>query len=146
MDNRKAHAIWNDYLTKNGLKRSQQREMLLEAFLKSKPHISTDEFYMELRKKDPKIGLATVYRTLKLFAEVGIAHEMHLGTGEARYERAVEKKHHDHLICVSCGEIKEFHNDTIESLQVKIARDLGFTLQSHRHELYGHCTPCQNKR
>ena len=92
-------------------------------------------------KADSSIGLATVYRTLRLFVEAGIASERRFQEGVTRYEP--QQPHHDHLICVRCGRIVEFENDAIERLQDEIAAHHGFTLLSHRHELYGACEACR---
>ena len=89
---------------------------------------------------DPKVGYATVYRTLRLLAECKMANARHFGDGVTRYELADDEHHHDHLICVDCGAIVEFEDDAIELLQERVAERHGFTLQSHKHELYGHCT------
>ena len=96
-----------------------------------------------VRAHDPKVGYATVYRTLKLLAECGVANERRFGDGLTRYELADDTTHHDHLICVQCGEITEFEEPRIEELQEKIARKHGFRLRTHKHELYGVCPRCQ---
>jgi Fur family ferric uptake transcriptional regulator len=100
--------------------------------------VSIDELLLKVRKRQPKVGYATVYRTLKLLVDAGLAVERQFGDGQARYE--VVGDHHDHLICVKCGLILEFEDDDIERLQDKIALRLGgFTVLRHRHELYGVC-------
>jgi Fur family ferric uptake transcriptional regulator len=87
--------------------------------------------------------VATVYRTMKLLAEAGLAHARNFGDGQTRYEAAVGKHHHDHLICTQCGTIVEFEDDRIESLQDAVARKHGFKVTSHKMELYGICKSCQ---
>lgn len=130
-------------LAEKKLKTTQQRTVILEAFLSQQQHLSTEELYLQIREDHPRIGYATVYRTLKLFAECGIAEERHFGDGQARYEPSHDQEHHDHLICSICGTILEFEDSEIERLQRKIAADHGFTLQSHRLDLYGVCSSCQ---
>ena len=93
-----------------------------------------------MRELHPGIGYTTVYRTMKLLCEAGLAHE-HNFDGTARYEIAHE--HHDHLVCTRCGKIVEFECELIESAQDKIAAAYGFRVLRHRHELYGHCADCQ---
>ncbi len=138
-------AVFNAYLRQKGLKSTSQRMLILETFLKSGSHYSTEELYLELRKEHPKIGYATVHRTLKLFAECGIAVELNFGDGQTRYEPHHEDLHHDHLVCTRCGEIIEFSEPRIEKLQEEVARSYDFVIESHRHELYGLCSRCVAK-
>jgi Fur family ferric uptake transcriptional regulator len=136
---------FREYLTKQGLKSTRQRDLILDEFLRSASHLSTEELYLRLRKKHPGIGYATVYRTLKLFAECGLAEERHFGDGQTRYESMAGEQHHDHLVCTSCGAIIEFENSRIEELQQKVAQEHGFQIVSHRLELYGKCDKCAGK-
>ncbi|WP_298439299.1 transcriptional repressor [Geobacter sp.] len=135
--------IFHDYIAKQGLKSTRQRDIILEAFLSSDRHLSIEELYLKLRAKHPNIGYATVYRTLKLFAESGIAREMQFGDGQTRYEHVGEGEHHDHLVCTGCGAIIEFENETIETLQKEVAAAHGFLIQTHKLELYGLCARCR---
>lgn len=134
---------FKDYLLSRGLKSTQQRELILEEFLRAGSHLSTEDLYLRLRKKNPRIGYATVHRTLKLFAECGIAEQRHFGDGQARYEASDQDEHHDHLICLNCGRIVEFEDGRIEQLQGEVAADHGFTIERHRLELYGSCPDCR---
>jgi Fur family ferric uptake transcriptional regulator len=136
---------FREYLTRQGLKSTRQRDVILDEFLRSGSHLSTEELYLRLRKKHPGIGYATVYRTLKLFSECGIAEERHFGDGQTRYEPTIGEQHHDHLVCTVCGAIIEFENPRIEELQEKVAREHGFQIVSHRLELYGKCGKCAGK-
>jgi len=135
---------FRDFLAKQGLKSTRQRDLILDEFLRAGSHLSTEELYLRLRKKHPGIGYATVYRTLKLFAECGIAEERHFGDGQTRYE-SIDGEHHDHLVCTACGAIIEFENPRIEELQENVAREHGFQIVSHRLELYGKCGKCAGK-
>ena len=126
-----------------GLKSTRQREAILDEFLRVGSHISTEELYLRLRRKTPQIGYATVHRTLKLFAECGIAEQRHFGDGQARYEASDLDEHHDHLICITCGRIVEFEDSRIERLQEEVARQHGFSIERHRLELYGCCESCR---
>lgn len=125
-----------------GLKSTRQRDIILESFLSSDRHLSIEELYLQLREKHPGIGYATVYRTLKLFAESGIAREIHFGDGQTRYEHLAHGEHHDHLVCTRCGAIVEFENEAIEKLQAEVASQHGFTILNHKLELYGICATC----
>lgn len=130
------------HLSKHNLKLTRQRELILVEFLK-KEHITAEEMYHQLAKKDPHLGLATIYRTLNLFCEVGFAQARHFGS-QTQYDNVSHKGHHDHLICTGCGKIVEFENEDIERLQEEVANGHGFTIKTHKLELYGLCSKCRN--
>jgi Fur family ferric uptake transcriptional regulator len=130
------------FASSKGLKSTRQRDLILDCFLASRQHLSTEELYLKIKEQNSAIGFATVYRTLKLFAESGIAREIHLGDGQTRYEHLHAGEHHDHLICTRCGAIVEFENETIEQLQKDVASQHGFTIANHKLELYGTCSAC----
>ncbi len=133
------------YMAKKGLRSTHQRRIITEAFFAGPSHVSIEELLANVREVDSRIGYATVYRTLKLFTECGIAAERNFGDGPSRYELSDKStnEHHDHLICVECGKIIEFHDEHIEQLQESISQQLGFRIESHKHEIYGHCADCQ---
>ncbi len=135
--------IFQEYLQSQGLKSTSQREIILDEFLRSDEHPSTEDLYLRVRKKNPQVGYATVHRTLKLFAECGIASVRNFGDGSTRYESVAEDEHHDHLVCQNCGLIIEFEDDQIESLQEKVAKKHKFKVLDHRLELYGLCEKCR---
>ncbi len=129
---------WNDYLRDNSLNTTVQREAIVQEFLACSGHVSTDDLLEMVRGRHRKIGYATVYRTLKLLLEAGLAHARDFGDGQTRYE--VVSDHHDHLICSKCGLVLEFEDAEIEALQEKVADRLGgFKIERHRLELYGIC-------
>lgn len=134
--------VFLDFAAAKGLKSTKQRDIILDCFLASHCHVSTEELYLKLKESSPGIGFATVYRTLKLFAEAGIAREIQLGDGQTRYEHLHAGEHHDHLVCTRCGAIVEFENETIEKLQTEVASQHGFTILNHKLELYGVCARC----
>ena len=134
---------FQEYAVKEGLKSTRQRDIILDYFLSSKRHLSIEELYRKIRARYPRIGYATVCRTLKLFVKSGIAHEIHFGDGQTRYDHVSEGEHHDHLICTSCGMIAEFENKTIEELQNVVAERHNFHINSHKLELYGLCAQCR---
>jgi Fur family ferric uptake transcriptional regulator len=141
---REERDAWRDYLVKHGLKRSEQREAILDVFLRTESHLSVEDLLKLVQKKRPDVGRTTVYRTLKLFSDAGLARELHLD-GETRFERDWNRDHHDHFICRSCGEIFEFKSDEIEKLQEDIAAQIGFVIDGHRHHIYGLCRRCVAK-
>jgi Fur family ferric uptake transcriptional regulator len=134
--------VFREFAAAKGLKSTKQRDIILHCFLSSARHLSIEELYLKLRAKHPGIGYATVYRTLKLFAESGIAREIQFGDGQTRYEHLHAGEHHDHLVCTSCGAIVEFENETIEKLQAEVAGQHGFVIKMHKLELYGICANC----
>jgi Fur family ferric uptake transcriptional regulator len=141
---REEKEVFTAYLTGHGLKRSEQREVILDVFLRSERHLSVDDLLQLVQKKRPDIGRTTVYRTLKLLQSAGLAQELVL-QGETRFEREYKRQHHDHFICNSCGEIIEFTNPEIERIQDEIAADIGFVIQGHRHQIYGLCRRCATR-
>jgi Fur family ferric uptake transcriptional regulator len=134
------------YLAGQGLKSTRQRNRILEALLASRGHLSAEELYLLVKKADSRIGYATVYRTLKLLTDAGLAHERRFADGVTRFEQTAAEKHHDHLICTRCGKIIEFENQQIEKLQKDVAKMNQFTVQSHKLELYGLCEACQTEK
>lgn len=119
-----------------GLRMTEQRRVIASVLETSDDHPDVEELYARAIAQDPKISIATVYRTVKLFEEAGILEKLEFGDGRARYEDA-EREHHDHLIDMNSGEVIEFVDPEIEALQEKIAERLGYRLKGHRLELYG---------
>lgn len=140
---RQKQKIFKEFIAEKGLKSTHQRDVILDCFLSAERHLSIEELYRQIRDQHPNIGYATVYRTLKLFAESGIAREIHFGDGQTRYEHADEGEHHDHLICIRCGAIIEFSNPVIEAIQDEVALSHGFSMHYHKLELYGLCAACK---
>ncbi|MEL7150362.1 MAG: Fur family transcriptional regulator [Pseudomonadota bacterium] len=119
-----------------GLRMTDQRRTIATVLEEADDHPDVEELYTRASGVDPKISLATVYRTVKLFEEAGILEKLDFRDGRARYEDA-EREHHDHLIDLNSGEVIEFVDEEIEALQEKIAAKLGYELKGHRMELYG---------
>jgi Fur family ferric uptake transcriptional regulator len=136
------HRTLSRYLEDHQLKHTKQREAILEIFLSVTGHITGEDLYQRVRDLHPQIGYTTVYRTMKLLCEAGLAHE-HNFDGTTRYE--IAHQHHDHLVCIRCGKIIEFECEMIEKAQEQIAERYQFRVLRHRHELYGHCGKCQGE-
>ena len=119
-----------------GVKLTDQRKIIAKVMSEATDHPNVDELYNRVSKIDPKISIATVYRTVKLFEEAGILAKHDFKGGKARYEAMIES-HHDHLIDIKTGEIIEFVDDEIEKLQKKVAEKYGYKLVDHKLELYG---------
>ena len=138
----KKMAALKSYMDIKGLKSTAQRDVIAETFFKSNTHISLDELLKKARRKTNKIGYATVYRTMKLLADSGLAVQRQFGDGQTRFENLPPDGHHDHIICVKCSKIAEFKNQKIEEQQLKSAKELGFKVINHKLELYGYCSKC----
>jgi len=135
------------YAQKLGLKNTKQREIIVEEFLRINGHMRADEILEHVNKIDKRISLATVYRTLKLLQDCGLARTHQFKDGEAIFEPDLDDDmHHDHLICTSCESIIEFLNPEIERLQEEVAKAHQFQVAKHRMELYGFCFACQNSK
>ena len=134
------------YIEEKGLKHSRQRDHIAETFFAMGGHVSVEELVARVRRIDPRVSVATVYRTMKLLSDCGLAIPRQFGGGQTRYEAGAGREHHDHLICTGCGEIVEFANEKIEYLQETVARKHGFAVETHKLELYGRCARCQGAR
>jgi Fur family transcriptional regulator, ferric uptake regulator len=133
-----------DYLREKGLKRTQQRDTILQTFLKSEHHLNVDELIDLVRAIDPAIGHSTVYRTVNILLECGVAQEVRLGDDIRRIEPVRQDEHHDHLICVKCGRTMEFFDGSLEVAQILAASKQGFKPLTHTLKIYGLCPDCQD--
>lgn len=143
---RKKHL--QEYITRKHLKSTNQRNIIFDEFFNyADKHVSVEELYENIKKIHPNIGYATIYRTLKLFKECGLAFERNFGDGRAKYEPVkFEGEHHDHLICIGCGKIVEFINKPIEQHSEQVASLNEFEIVNHKIELYGYCCNCKENR
>jgi Fur family ferric uptake transcriptional regulator len=132
-----------DEARRRGVRWTNQRQAIVETFIAADEHITVEDLHHRVRSIDRTISAATVYRTVNMLVEMGVATKRHFGNGSATFECEVNKEHHDHFVCTSCGRIIEFHNDAIETLQETVAKEHGFTLSHHRMELYGICASCR---
>jgi Fur family ferric uptake transcriptional regulator len=135
--------IFEAHIRKAGLRRTSQRDLILDMFLRTEDHLTMEDLYWLVQKEDPSVGQTTVYRTLKLLAQAGLAREVRFGDGKTYYEHHYNHEHHDHLICTECGKVIEFFSPEIESLQEKTAVELGFTLTNHSLRMWGLCAECR---
>lgn len=136
-------------LREKGYKITPQRKIVLQAFLDHQDrHLSAEDVYQLVKPLSHDIGIATVYRTLEVLSELGVLQKIDFGDGRGRYELndANEIHHHHHLICVSCGKVKEFDDDLLETLEGIIARKSNFQIIDHQVKFYGYCSECQGKK
>ncbi len=143
LETQNRQALLDKYMAEKGLKSTRQRALIVDTFFDAGGHVSVEDVWSRVRKLDARVSVATVYRTMKLLSDSGLAHARNFGDGQTRYEAAIGREHHDHLICTHCGKIIEFENDRIETMQDMVAKRHGFRVTSHKMELYGLCRDCQ---
>jgi len=130
------------YLRERGQKMTAPREKVLQAFLEQEGHMTAEELFEAVKRLEPGIGQATVFRTIKLLAEAGLAREACKDDGARQFEHAFRQAHHDHLVCVECGAVVEFVDKAIERAQDAIYRKHGYESSGHHLELLGRCPAC----
>jgi Fur family transcriptional regulator, ferric uptake regulator len=135
--------VFIEHLQRLGLRRTGQRDLILEIFLRTEEHVASEDLYRLVKKKDSAIGFTTIYRTLKLLIEAGLAREVRFGDNKTYFEHHYNHDHHDHMICTECGRVIEFFSAKIELLQDQMAEKFGFTPTHHSLRLWGVCTDCQ---
>src|SRR2546430_10593312 len=134
------------HIQKRGLKRTAQRDLILDVFLRTEEHMSSEDLYRLVQKEDPEIGQTTVYRTLKLLTEAGLAREVRFGDGRTRYEHNYKHPHHDHMICTECGRTIEFFSAELEAIQDSIVAKHRFKPTQHSLRIFGVCAQCQRRK
>src|SRR5919199_3618184 len=137
--------VFHKHIQKAGLKRTAQRDLILEVFLRTEKHLSSEDLYRLVQKEDPNIGQTTVYRTLKLLTEAGLAREVRFGDNRTHYEHNYKHQHHDHMICVECGEIIEFYSAELEAIQEAMAAKHRFEVRQHLLRILGVCANCRRE-
>ena len=134
---------FSEAVRRRGLRLTRQRLAIARRFFEHGGHLTVDDLYQRTLATDPEIGYATVYRTLRLMVDCGIAEAHTFGANKVRFELPEADNHHDHLICTECGRIIEFEEEAIERLQEEVARRHEFTMTSHSMEIYGRCRSCE---
>jgi Fur family ferric uptake transcriptional regulator len=140
-----AKVKFNQFLIKKGLRQTKQRDEIVNVFLKMERHLSTQELFDIVRKKDKNIGYATVARTFKLLEESGLCRVVDFGDGVQRFEHKYGHEHHDHLICTKCGKFVEIYNKKLERIQEELVRKHGYTQEYHKLDIFGLCPQCGRK-
>lgn len=138
-------AIFYQHIQSEGLRRTNQRDLILETFLSTEGHLTSEDLYGLVHKQDDSIGLTTIYRTLKVLTEAGLASEVRFGDGKTYYEHLYDHEHHDHMICTACGRVIEFFSPDIESLQDEMADKFGFRPTHHSLRMWGLCSDCHER-
>ena len=135
--------VFMEYLQERRLKLTPHRQLLLDPFLQNEGHRSVEDIYRVVRTADPRVGYTTVYRTMKILLDCGLAREIDLADGITRYEHLYNHQHHDHMICMQCGNSIEFYDPEIETLQDEASEHLGFKVLDHKLQIYGVCRDCR---
>jgi len=134
------------YLRQNGLKKTYQKDLILETFLNTEGHLSVEDIYALVKRKDKKVGVVTVFRTLKSLVACGIAREITLGDGLTRFEHSYHHPHHHHIVCTECHKAIEYVSPELERIQDEIIRKYRFHPIHHRFQTYGICEDCREQR
>lgn len=135
-----------DYLKENHLRFTSERVIILEELFSFPSHFDAEQLFIHVRKKHNHISRATIYRTLELFHNIGIVDKENLGQDYASYELALDRPHHDHIICVECGKIIEFVDPVIEKRQKEIAEKYGIEMIRHQLQIFGRCKEHDQKK
>lgn len=138
--------VFLKHIQKKGLKRTSQRDLILDVFLRTEKHLSNEDLYRLVQKEDPGVGQTTVYRTLKLLTEAGLAREVRFGDGRTHYEHNYKHQHHDHMICSECGKIIEFFSAELEAIQDAMAAKHRFEITQHLLRIIGICVDCRRAK
>lgn len=141
----KEKEIFLEHIQKSGLRRTGQRDLIMEIFLRTEEHLTSEDLYWLVQKADPTVGHTTVYRTLKLLTEAGLAREVRFGDNKTYYEHHYNHEHHDHMICTECGRVIEFFSPDIEALQDEMAAKFDFQPTHHSLRLWGICSECRTR-
>ena len=142
---REAEEIFLRHLKRVGLKQTEQRSAILRTFLETREHLSIDELHRLVKRTDPRIGVTTVYRTLKLLAGCGLASEVAFHDGIARYEHQYNRRSHHHMVCTGCGGSVEFFSQEVGRLEQEIGSKYNYLTTRHTFQIYGVCEDCRKK-
>ncbi|MFQ5903675.1 MAG: Fur family transcriptional regulator [Candidatus Binatia bacterium] len=134
---------FEEYLSSRGLMWTPERKAILEQVFATHEHFEADDLLLRLKKENIRISRATIYRTLELLVKSRLVRKVTFGENHTHYEHTYGHKHHDHLICLKCGNVLEFTNPNIEQLQIKVCEDYDFELDSHCLQIFGLCAKCR---
>jgi Fur family ferric uptake transcriptional regulator len=140
-----ARQTLREHIVRLGLKHSAQRDTILRIFIDTHEHLSTEDLHRLVRQIDPAIGYTTVYRTLKLFVQCGLATVVEFHDGVARYEHGLNRRTHHHMVCTVCGDSVEFFAPEIEKVEQRIGHEFHYVTARHTFQIYGTCPACRQK-
>jgi len=137
---------FEQFVSQNGLRHTEQREYVLDVFLSTERHVTVQELYDLVRKRRKGIGYATVARVVKLMCESGICRQVDFRDGSQRFEHKYGHEHHDHLICLKCGKFEEIYSAKLESLKNQLVKKHGYVQKYHKLDIFGLCSKCERKK
>ena len=137
--------LFLEHIKAAGLRRTEQRDLILDTFLSTEEHLTSEDLYGLIHKIDPDVGLTTVYRTLKLLTDAGLAREVRFGDGKTYYEHHYNHEHHDHMICTECGKLVDIEMEVPADILKKAARQSKFKPETLEFTLRGKCPDCVGK-
>lgn len=143
---KEARALFSRHIKGVGLKHTTQRDTILETFLGTRDHLSTEQLLQLVRQRDAKIGLTTVYRTLKLLRDCGLASEVAFHDGVVRYEHQHKRRSHHHMVCTGCGASAEFFSPEVDKVEKEIGRRFHYETTRHTFQIYGLCESCRKQQ
>jgi Fur family ferric uptake transcriptional regulator len=138
--------LFHSFLRQNGLKKTYQKDLILETFLCTEGHLSVEDVYALVKRRDKRVGIVTVFRTLKSLTACGISREITLGDGLTRFEHSYHHPHHHHIVCTQCHKAIEFVSPELERIQSEIVAKYRFQPANHRFQIFGLCEDCREKR
>ena len=141
-----AREAFKDFLKVGGYRITPERFLILDSVLATRGHFDADELYLKIKSAGKRVSRATVYNTLDLLLKCGFISQYRFGENHSRYEKVFGRPHHDHLICLECGEITEFVSDKIALVQTEICREKKFKAQSTTFQIFGICAKCQGRK
>lgn len=137
--------IFVDYIRSEGLRDTAPRTIVLDVFLSAGDHVSAEDIYRLVNRRKRKVGFTTVYRTMKLISDCGLAREVMFDDGVSRFEHTFGRKHHHHLICTQCKKVIEFSSRVTDKAEKALLKKHSFELQYHKYEIFGLCKECREQ-
>lgn len=141
-----AKELFRQFVAAKKLRQTAQREQVLDVFLATEKHLTTQQLHDLVRKKHAGIGYATVARSVKLMCEAGVCRQVDFGDGSQRFEHKYGHEHHDHLICTKCGKFEEIYSPELEKIQNELVSKYGYVQENHKLDIFGLCPRCSKKK
>jgi Fur family transcriptional regulator, ferric uptake regulator len=135
--------IFQSYIRQRGLRRTPERELILQEIFATHQHFDVDGLYLQLKQKGVKVSKASIYRAIPLFIDCGLIREVDFSDGHWHYEHIYGHDHHSHLKCLGCGEVLEFEEPALAQVEGRLARDFGYSIVTHHLEVKGYCPACR---
>jgi Fur family transcriptional regulator, ferric uptake regulator len=135
--------VFREYIRQRGLRRTRERELILQEVFEVHGHFDVDELHLRLRNQGSRVSKASIYRVLPLLIDSGLVREVDFSEGHWHYEHIYGHSHHSHLRCLGCGEILEFEEPMLNLLEEQLAQEYGYRIKGHQLQVHGYCATCQ---